>query len=132
MPVTETNSIVLERTECPLCGAELNPDQPDQCPRCDWVKNRAIEGSHPGADRDAMSVILSVIPGLGHIYKGHNLMGLLFMAGGFFAVLAVGVIATFTMGFGVLLLPLYWVGVMMHVYWLEDIRVPRLQAKRLG
>jgi hypothetical protein len=37
----------------------------------------------------------------------------------------VSVIATFTMGLGLLLLPLYWVGVMLQVYWLEDRRAPK-------
>jgi hypothetical protein len=30
------------------------------------------------------------------------------------------VAATFTAGFGMLLLPVYWVAIMMQVYWLED------------
>ena len=75
-----------------------------------------------GTERDQYSLVLSVIPGLGHVYKGHPVMGALFMAGGLLALFMVGLIATFTMGFGLLLLPLYWVGVMMHVFWLEDRR----------
>ena len=36
------------------------------------------------------------------------------------ALVACSVGATFTAGFALLLLPVYWVGVMMQVYWIED------------
>ena len=81
-----------------------------------------------GTHRDTTAMLLSVIPGLGHIYKGHLLTGLLLMAGGLFAVFACGVAATATMGLGLLLIPLYWAGVMMQVYWLEDRRIPLTQS----
>ena len=34
--------------------------------------------------------------------------------------LAVAVAATFTAGWALLLMPLYWAGVMLQVYWLDD------------
>src|SRR5256886_8254358 len=34
-----------------------------------------------GKASDAVAVLLSIIPGLGHIYKGHRLAGFLWMAG---------------------------------------------------
>ncbi len=113
-------------TVCPLCDTPLDPNHPTECSRCDWVLGyRRHQATPIGTERDAYSVILSVVPGLGHIYKGHLMPGLLFMAGWLLAIFVVSVIATFTMGFGLLLLPLYWVGVMMHVYWLEDLNAPQ-------
>ena len=63
---------------------------------------------------------LSIVPGLGHMYKRHEMTGIICMLGGMFAILACAVVATFTAGFGMLLLPIYWVGIMLHVYWLDD------------
>ncbi len=127
MPAIEAASkTAAEYTTCPLCDTPLDPIHPNECPRCDWELGYRRRHTAPiGTDRDAYSAILSVVPGLGHIYKGHLLPGLMFMAGGVLATIMVGVIATFTMGFGLLLLPLYWVGVMMQVYWLEDHRAPK-------
>ncbi|MDQ3622996.1 MAG: hypothetical protein M3463_10975 [Verrucomicrobiota bacterium] len=122
MPNTEANLPATEsQTKCPLCGAPLDPQNPTECPKCDWVVGY---GQHAvragGTPRDVAALLMSVIPGLGHIYKGHRLTGSLLMLGGVFAVLACGLVATATAGFGLLLLPLYWAGVMMQVYWIED------------
>jgi len=115
-----------DQRTCPLCDTPLDPGNPNECPKCDWTLGYRRRQSAPvGTSRDTAAMLLSVVPGLGHIYKGHLLTGLLFMAGAAFAVVAVSVIATFTMGFGLLLLPLYWAGVMMQVYWLEDRRRPQ-------
>jgi len=78
-----------------------------------------------GKASDAVAVMLSVMPGLGHIYKGHKLVGLLLMFAG--TPMAVGLallIATGTAGFGVLVLPVYWVAVMVHVYAIQDRVLP--------
>ena len=78
-----------------------------------------------GKASDAVAVMLSVVPGLGHIYKGHKLIGLLLMFAG--TPMAVGLallIATGTAGFGVLVLPIYWVAVMAHVYAIQDRVLP--------
>jgi hypothetical protein len=48
------------------------------------------------------------------------MLGALLMVGSAFALLACMVAATASAGWGLLLLPLYWAGVMMHVYWLDD------------
>lgn len=74
-----------------------------------------------GKASDAMAVLLSVVPGLGHIYKGHKLIGMLLVfVGTPMAVLLALLIATGTAGFGILLLPVYWAVVMFHVYGIED------------
>ena len=69
-------------------------------------------------------MLLSVIPGLGHIYKGHFAVGVLLFFGGVLAVFAAAVAATATMGLGLFFIPMYWVAVMLQVYWLRDRRTP--------
>lgn len=120
MPTIEANPPLNAVKTCPLCGATLTLEHPDACPRCDWVAEMPHH-HRKGTFRDRASVCLSVIPGLGHIYKGHRLTGALYMLGAAFAIFAAIVASTATAGFGILLLPLYWVGVMMQVYWLEDL-----------
>ena len=120
MPAIETNPPPTEtRTHCPLCDAALDPQNSNECPKCDWVTGYRRR-TYGGTPRDTASAALSIVPGLGHIYKGHYLLGAILMIGAVFAFFACGVGATFTAGFALLLLPLYWIGVMMQVYWIED------------
>jgi hypothetical protein len=106
---------------CPLCDTPLDPENPTACTKCDWVaKPPQHAEAHHGTFRDRAAVALSVVPGLGHIYKGHKMTGAIYMVGAVFAFLACFVAATFTAGFGLLLLPAYWVAIMIQVYWLED------------
>ena len=71
-----------------------------------------------------MAILLSVIPGLGHIYKGHKLAGFLWMLGaipvGIFVLLA----AIASAGFGIGLFFFYLIAVMLHAYAIEDRIVP--------
>lgn len=104
-------------------------DHPAECNRCDWVlgyRRRHQEGLFQYDPRDAASVVLSIIPGAGHIFKGHNAVGIAFMAG----VPVVFVLAfAFTMFFGWLLLPAFWIGVAADAGLREDLRragLPRL------
>lgn len=106
---------------CPLCNAPLIAQHPTHCTKCDWVGKPAPHTiTHSGSFRDRAAVVLSVVPGLGHMYKGYELTGAICTMGAVFAFLACAVAATFTAGFGILLLPIYWVGAMFHVYWIED------------
>ena len=78
-----------------------------------------------GKASDAIAVMLSVLPGLGHIYKGHKFIGMLLVFAG--TPMAVGLallIATGTAGFGIALLPVYWLAVMVHVYAVQDRVLP--------
>jgi hypothetical protein len=103
--------------ECPLCGHIL-PKDAQACDRCDWV--RAETETAEGKASDAVAVMLSVVPGLGHVYKGHKILGLLFVIGAFGAIALGGLAATATAGFGLFLIPIYWFAVMFHVYGIED------------
>jgi uncharacterized protein (DUF697 family) len=73
-----------------------------------------------GKASDLVAVMLSVVPGLGHVYKGYKLLGLLFVIGAFGAILCGALAATATAGFGLALIPIYWFAVMFHVYGVED------------
>jgi hypothetical protein len=103
---------------CPRCD-HLLPKDAQRCDRCgcNLDDSETVEGKAS----DAFAVLLSAVPGLGHIYKGHKLVGLLLM---FVATpMAVGLAllaATATAGFAVLLLPLYWLAVILHVWAIED------------
>lgn len=108
--------------QCPQCGATL-PKESKQCNRCDWVRPDAGETAE-GKASDAVAVLLSVVPGLGHVYKGYRVLGLLFLIGGMFAVLLGGLAATATAGFGLGLIPIYWFAVMFHVYAIPDRVAP--------
>ncbi len=112
-------------TLCPLCGAQLDPVNPNACPKCDWVTGyRRSQATGGGTVRDRFAVVLSVVPGLGHIYKGHRVLGAMIMIGSAFAASAAVLAGAASAGWGILLIPLYWIGVMLHVYWLEDLIVP--------
>lgn len=127
-PETETTSAVEGDTiQCPQCGTTI-PVSAEHCPKCSWTR---IAMGKPetaeGKASDMVAVMLSVIPGLGHIYKGHKLAGLILIIATPMAVLAALLAATGTAGFGLALLPIYWFGVMFHVYGVEDRIVPGIQ-----
>jgi hypothetical protein len=78
MPSIDADSKVTETRTCPLCDTPLDPQNPNECPKCDWTLGyRRRQATPIGNKRDAASVLLSAVPGLGHIYKGHTLTGLL-------------------------------------------------------
>lgn len=112
-------ALTAETMACPLCGNIL-PKDAERCDRCDWVRtNETI--SAEGKASDGIAVLLSVIPGLGHVYKGQKVMGLLLIFVVtplvlFFSFLA----AIASAGFGFGLFILYWIGVSIHAYGVED------------
>ncbi len=123
MPIIQNPSLRDQKAAftCPLCSAPLAPEFPDECGQCDWVAQPATdEAARSGTLRDRAAVVLTLLPGLGHLYKGHQWMGVVCALGAVFAFLACAVAATFTAGFAILLLPLYWMGAMLHVYGIED------------
>jgi len=103
---------------CPLCGHML-PKDADRCDRCDWTRHGQAEGAE-GKASDAFAVLLSVIPGLGHIYKGHRLVGFLWMVGAVPAGIFVFLAAIASAGFGAGLFFFYLIAVMLHAYAIDD------------
>jgi hypothetical protein len=116
-PITEL-PVSADTMTCPLCGHVL-PKDADACDRCDWVRAPDVHTAE-GKASDLVAVMLSVIPGLGHVYKGYKVLGLLFVIGAFGAILLGALAATATAGFGLFLTGFYWVAVMFHVYGIED------------
>ncbi|HEV7869358.1 MAG TPA: hypothetical protein VGO90_16845 [Chthoniobacteraceae bacterium] len=60
---------------CPLCETEL-PDRASQCTRCDWIRET---DSSKSPTEDWLAAALSIVPGLGHLYKGHLVPGILLL-----------------------------------------------------
>lgn len=108
----------LDTMICPLCGQVL-PKDAGSCTSCDWVRE-ADRVTAEGKASDAVAVMLSVIPGLGHVYKGYKMLGLVFVIGAFVAILLGALAATATAGFGLGLIPIYWFAVMFHAYSIDD------------
>jgi len=108
---------------CPLCDAPLAQGG-QECTRCDWVPGYDDRKNAGNVEaRDLAAACFSIIPGAGHLYKGHVTTGWLFLGGTLLAVFLCTVIASFTMGLGLLLLPLYWLWVIFQAYWIEDLKV---------
>jgi len=103
---------------CPYCG-HLLPKDAESCDRCDWTRSGTTETAE-GKASDAVAVILSVIPGLGHIYKGHKLAGFLWMAGAIPVGIFVFLAAIASAGFGIGLFFFYLIAVMLHAYAVDD------------
>jgi hypothetical protein len=118
-------AIAADSMNCPLCG-EVLPKDAHSCDRCDWVRTPDTETAE-GKASDLVAVMLSVVPGLGHVYKGYKLLGLLFVIGAFGAILLGALAATATAGFGLALIPIYWFAVMFHVYGVEDKIAPTVR-----
>ena len=122
MPPTEAKPSVTQASTCPLCDTPLDPSNPTECPKCDWHVGYRNERAQPvGNVRDVVAVVLSVVPGLGHIYKGHRTTGILYLIGSVFAFAFCFLAGAASAGWGLLLMPLYWAGVMLQVYFLEDL-----------
>lgn len=79
-----------------------------------------------GKASDLVAVMLQCVPGLGYVYKGYRVLGLLALIGGGFAILLGGLAATATAGFGLALIPIYWFAIMFHVYAIPDRVAPKV------
>jgi hypothetical protein len=103
---------------CPFCG-HLLPKEADKCDKCDWTREQTETAE--GRASDAMAVILSIIPGLGHIYKGHRVMGMVIMLVITPLAIAFSVVAAVaSAGWGILMMLPYMLAVMIHVWGIED------------
>jgi hypothetical protein len=122
-PPTESQTESTDTMLCPYCGTVL-PRNSERCTKCDWTRG-AAETAEPKAS-DAMAILLSIIPGLGHIYKGHRLMGavILFVITPIAVAFAI-IAALASAGWGILMLIPYWGAVMLHVWGIKDRVTPR-------
>ena len=117
-PSTQTADTML----CPNCGQRL-PKDAQACNRCDWKREGPVQTAE-GTASDAMAALLSIVPGLGHVYKGYRGIGLLFAIGTLIVLGFSGLAAIASAGFGLGLAVFYWVGVAMHAYAIKDRVVP--------
>lgn len=70
---------------------------------------------------DWAAAALSVIPGLGHLFKGYYGLGFGLMLVGFPLSLFVGILVGFcTLGLGLILPVMFWIGVMGHAYCIDS------------
>ncbi len=104
---------------CPYCQTEL-PHDATECTHCDWVR--------PSDARDTLAqdwcaAVLSFVPGLGHLYKGHLVSGviLLCLAGPIF-LLAVMLLVPATLGLSLLLPAAFIAFTAIHAFRLPDVR----------
>ncbi|MEI9893761.1 MAG: hypothetical protein WDN28_07630 [Chthoniobacter sp.] len=107
---------------CPLCGEPLASNA-TQCTKCDWVPGyfQHEEEHRQRNPRDIAAVAFSVIPGAGHYFKGYVLAAWLLLVLGVPVILTMAF--TFTMFFGWLMVPVYWVAVAMDAYFRKDLRL---------
>jgi ribosomal protein L40E len=124
-PVTEAAPNETETTSCPRCGAVL-PKDAHSCSRCGWTQGQPSEGAE-GKASDLVAMLLSVVPGLGHIYKGHRLVGALLILGAPLAVALSALAATATAGFGLGLMVFYWFAAGFHAYAISDRVTPGIR-----
>ena len=117
-PATRPGPDEVDKMPCPYCG-RLLPKDAQRCDRCDWTRSATAETAE-GKASDAVAVLLSIIPGLGHIYKGHRLAGFLWMAGAVPAGIFVFLAAIASAGFGLGLFFFYLIAVMLHAYAVDD------------
>jgi hypothetical protein len=113
LPVEYTDTPVAEPSQVPLSSPALAP---------------GTRETAEGKASDMVAVMLSLVPGLGHVYKGYRLIGVLLMFAG--TPIAVGLallIATGTAGFGLFLLPIYWLAVMINVWAIPDRIAPTIE-----
>jgi hypothetical protein len=126
------NAPIETTSNCPLCGEPLSNDA-NACGKCDWFRgyNEQNSFTYDINSRDVAAAILSVVPGAGHVLKGHDMVGWMLMLG----VPVVLVMAfAFTMFFGWLLVPVYWFAVGVDAFLRKDLRVrqgARIQRGRV-
>lgn len=125
-----TSLEISQAMRCPYCQTEL-PDHATECTHCDWVRDSTIEELQ---SENWLAAMLSFVPGLGHLYKGHLVSGVLLLCvGGPAFLLFVMLLAPQTFGLSLLLPGVFIAATAFHAFHLPDVRVhpgPREHAVR--
>src|SRR4051812_48547402 len=121
-PAVHPEAGTRDEMPCPYCG-HLLPKGAERCDHCDWI--RGASETAEGKASDAVAVLFSIVPGLGHIYKGHILAGLLWMIGAIPVGVFVFLAAFASAGWGLGLFFFYLAAAMLHAYGINDRVVPR-------
>lgn len=116
--------------KCPLCDTPL-PDDAASCTRCDWVRNPPKTESRKESSRDFAALWLSLVPGLGHLYKGHLVLGgvIFFIAGPLTLALALS-LAPGTLGLSFVIPMVFMFMIMAHAYRAKDYRTKVIERAR--
>lgn len=121
-PTAVAEADTRDEMPCPYCG-HLLPKGAERCNHCDWI--RGASETAEGKASDAVAVLFSIVPGLGHIYKGHILAGLLWMIGAIPVGIFVFLAAFASAGWGLGLFFFYLAAAMLHAYGIDDRVAPR-------
>jgi TM2 domain-containing membrane protein YozV len=67
-------------TICGRCGSSL-PSPSATCPKCGAAPSQGFNTRRAARSRKnpALAAALAIVPGMGHVYLGHNLKGLFFL-----------------------------------------------------
>ena len=118
---------------CPLCQTQLS-DNARSCTRCDWVDDqpRSALRESQAHTRDVAALYLSLVPGLGHVYKGHLVFGgaILFVIGPLVLALSLSVVPG-TLGLSLVIPLIFMLGVMFHAYHTPDKRAEVIERARM-
>ena len=73
-------------------------------------------------DRNAVALLLSIVPGAGHLYKHHYVAGFgILIAGNLLMAFIALILGLATFGFSLIIVPvLYWIGVAGSAYYADD------------
>ncbi len=107
-------------TICGRCGSPL-PNPSSTCPRCGARPSQGFNSRRAARSRKnpALAAALAIVPGMGHVYLGHNLKGLFFLlaCGG---MEFVGIDLDLTVIGGLVGVPLGAGGLGLYVYQIYD------------
>lgn len=106
---------------CPLCGADLTASG-DACTRCDWVPGYGqvqLSKTKERRPRDIAAVVLSVVPGAGHVFKGYLWPGVAIAVVGLPVVFILAAALHVMIGWMVPLI--FWPAVMLDAYFRRDL-----------
>lgn len=74
------------------------------------------------ADRNKLALLASVLPGTGHLLKGHHTLGILLLIGNIFMTFIAAWLAIATLGLSVVVVPILWFGaVAISAYLIPDL-----------
>ena len=73
-------SVMASTTICGRCGTPL-PNPSSTCPTCGARPSQGYQGRRAARPRKnpSLAAALAIVPGMGHVYLGHNLKGLFFL-----------------------------------------------------
>ncbi len=106
------------------------PENATECTKCDWVRGYRQAARRQHDPRDILAAVLSVVPGAGHMLKGYTVAGWLLLLAGVPAICTFAF--AFTMFFGWLLVPTYWIAVAADAYLRRDLKRPTWLSRTLS